>query len=358
METKSFEFKKFKSLKEEGEGVFEAIVACYTKDDFGEKIRPGAFKDTLEKWEKSGAPIPIIFSHRWDDILAYVGYALKAKELPEEGFYVKGKLDVEDDEIAKKLWGLLKRRIIKEFSIAYVVVEGGFVKEEDDEFYELRKLDLIELGPTLRGANRDTRLISVKKAVASHSTATSDGPWDGPANEKNVLSGKDAEYYRKIYAWNDPDGDPSVKSSWRFIHHEVSSDGDPGAANVRACQTGIGVLNGARGGTTIPDEDREGVWRHLARHLRDADLEPPELKSAREIGMKVGRRNSEKDEAAIIQIAELAEKILILTGELLSTPGEEEEKKAKTDEEDPKVDEQKFAPYLSLARMKIEKLKN
>ena len=47
---------------------------------------------------------------------------------------------------------------------------------------------------------------------------------------------------------------------------------------------GIGVLNGGRGGTTIPDADRQGVWNHLAKHLRDADLTPPELKSADDHG--------------------------------------------------------------------------
>ncbi len=38
------------------------------------------------------------------------------------------------------------------------------------------------------------------------------------------------------------------------------------------------MLNGGRGGTTIPETDRRGVWEHLAAHLRDADLEPPDLR--------------------------------------------------------------------------------
>ena len=50
-----------------------------------------------------------------------------------------------------------------------------------------------------------------------------------------------------------------------------------GAANVRACTTGIAVLNGGRGGADIPASDRKGVHDHLARHLRDAGEDPPEL---------------------------------------------------------------------------------
>jgi len=86
----------------------------------------------------------------------------------------------------------------------------------------------------------------------------------------------------------------------------VSGNGEPGAANVRACITGIAVLNGARGGTTIPDADRRGVWNHLARHLRDADVEPPELKSLDEIEAKAGVRHTSKEFEMIQQIHDLA----------------------------------------------------
>lgn len=115
--------------------------------------------------------------------------------------------------------------------------------------------------------------------IAVHHTATSEGAFDGPANETRVKTEQGAGYYRRIYAWQDPDGDVGTKAAWRFIHHEVNGDGDPGAASIRACQAGIGVLNGARGGTTIPDADRRGVYNHLAAHLRDADLEPAELRA-------------------------------------------------------------------------------
>jgi HK97 family phage prohead protease len=116
-------------------------------------------------------------------------------------------------------------------------------------------------------------------AIGVHHTPTSTGGWDGPANEARLKLDQDAAYYKKAYAWQDPDGDPALKGTYKFIHHEVSGDGTPGAANLRGCSTGIGVLNGGRGGTTIPDTDRPGVWRHLAAHLRDGDMEPPELKA-------------------------------------------------------------------------------
>lgn len=122
------------------------------------------------------------------------------------------------------------------------------------------------------------RALELRKAIPVHHTPTSDASWDGPANEARLKLDQDPSYYRKAYAWQDPDKDPRTKAAYKFIHHEVDSDGNIGAANVRACITGIAVLNGARGGTTIQDADKPGVWSHLAAHLRDADVEPPELK--------------------------------------------------------------------------------
>lgn len=114
-------------------------------------------------------------------------------------------------------------------------------------------------------------------AFRSHTTETSDRPWDGPANKTRVRSGESRSYYAKIYAWYDPEGKEGVKSTYKFIHHEVGEDGTPGPANLTACSTGIGVLNGGRGGTTIPAADRKGVWSHLAKHLEDAGKEAPPL---------------------------------------------------------------------------------
>ncbi|MFJ7049041.1 HK97 family phage prohead protease [Streptomyces sp. NPDC101112] len=125
---------------------------------------------------------------------------------------------------------------------------------------------------------RTAPAVEERGALAVHSTGTSDAAWDGPANSSDLPSEETA--LRMAHAWVDPEGDANVKSSYRFIHHFVGVDGDVGAASTVACTTAIGVLNGARGGTTIPDEDREAVYKHLARHLKDAGIKAPELKAA------------------------------------------------------------------------------
>jgi signal peptide peptidase SppA len=116
-------------------------------------------------------------------------------------------------------------------------------------------------------------------AFRSHKTAVSDQPWDGPANKTRVRSGEKRVYYGRIFAGYDSEGNEGAKETYHFIHHEVAEDGTPGPANLTACSSGIGTLNGGRGGTTIPAADRPGYHAHLASHLKDGKKEVPPLKS-------------------------------------------------------------------------------
>jgi HK97 family phage prohead protease len=139
----------------------------------------------------------------------------------------------------------------------------------------LRDLTVIRgssASPALRTTPKD-----VRAAIAPHSTTTDTGDWDSGLYEKRLPN--ERAVLRQCYAWVDPDGDPDAKSSYKFPHHVVDETGDVSAASTVACSAGIGVLNGSRGGADIPDADRQGVYNHLARHLRDAEMEPPELNS-------------------------------------------------------------------------------
>jgi HK97 family phage prohead protease len=106
----------------------------------------------------------------------------------------------------------------------------------------------------------------------------SEDSWDGPKNRANLKNDETGDYYRKAFTYRDPEADPDTKTAYKFIHHMVDSDGSIGLANLRACSAGIAVLNGGRGGTDIPKNEYQGVYDHLAHHLRDADREAPELK--------------------------------------------------------------------------------
>jgi len=162
-----------KALTDEGPGIYEAIVSVFGNVDYqGDRIIAGAFEKSLERWGSSGDPIPVVFSHQWDNPDAHVGEVLEAKELrpgaPEltgtgleanGGLWTKFELYVDDPDeaAARRLAKRLDRRTIREFSFAYDVLED---RNGSDGATELLELDVIEVGPTLKGANPATRLLS------------------------------------------------------------------------------------------------------------------------------------------------------------------------------------------------------
>lgn len=156
---------RVKAAGEDGsdDGTFEAIVATYDLDSYGDKIVPGAFEQTLADWKATGDPIPVIWSHMSYDPEAHIGVVVDAKET-DDGLWVKGQLDL-DQPKAAQVYRLMKGRRVTQFSFAYDVEEGAWIEKADDRpYYELRQLKLYEVGPCLIGVNQETELLAVKAA--------------------------------------------------------------------------------------------------------------------------------------------------------------------------------------------------
>jgi HK97 family phage prohead protease len=148
------------------EGQFRAVVSVFgNKDSYGDKVMPGAFADTLAAWKAKGDPIPVFWSHQMSDPDMCVGEVLDAKETAV-GLEVLAQLDLDEEaRKARQTYRLLKGRRVTQFSFAYDIVEAAWVETEDEWWYELRKLNLFEVGPTPIGANQETELLAVKSAA-------------------------------------------------------------------------------------------------------------------------------------------------------------------------------------------------
>lgn len=154
-----------KAATEDGDqGTFEALVAVFGNvDSVGDRIVKGAFTDTLKEWSASGDPIPVLWSHLRDNPDYHIGVVTDAKET-DQGLVVNGKLDL-DNPTAAQVWRLLKGRRVTQFSFAYDILDGGPVDTDGERVYELRRLKLYEVGPTLIGANQATELLGTKSAI-------------------------------------------------------------------------------------------------------------------------------------------------------------------------------------------------
>lgn len=162
-------------------GTFEATVAVFGNvDRGGDRILPGAFEKTLAAWKASGDPIPVIFNHDWSSPMAHVGVVTDAKETTK-GLWVKGALDINDNDVARQVHRLMSRRSLKEFSFGYEVPAGG-EKRAKDGANDLSEIVLAEVGPTLKGMNDSTELHSVKSALEKN-TETADDEKDTELQE-------------------------------------------------------------------------------------------------------------------------------------------------------------------------------
>jgi HK97 family phage prohead protease len=173
--TNNIQFKKFSAevkavaLEDEASigaklGQFEAIVAVFDNvDRAGDRIKSTAFDRTLAAWKASGDPIPVIFSHEQNDPFKHIGFANPedVKAVPGVGLVVKGTLDIDTNAFAAQIYRLMKRRSLKEFSFGYTVPEGGSTKAFDGAT-DLNIIDLVEVGPTLKGINERTELLGIK----------------------------------------------------------------------------------------------------------------------------------------------------------------------------------------------------
>lgn len=143
-------------------GEVTAVVSVFGNVDLvGDRVVRGAFAKTLQDFKDSGDPIPMIWSHDWSNPMSHIGAwdPTKAVET-DEGLELTGRVDINNgNPIADQAFKLMEQRLVREFSFAYDVLAEQPAKDGANELLDLA---LIEAGPTLKGANSETRMVAAK----------------------------------------------------------------------------------------------------------------------------------------------------------------------------------------------------
>lgn len=286
---KSYEIASFKALPDEGEGTFEAIVSVFGNVDLqGDRVMPKAFDKSIAKLKQAGDPLPVIWSHDWGDPFAHIGY-VDPKDLKEVsgngripgGLLVKGHLDIHKP-FAKQVYDLLRERRVKEFSFSYDIPIGGERRGKDGA-NELVEVDLIEVGPTLKGANPATVSLGTK---SSDEIMVVKARLDRAADLGKHLPGQHDQLDHA------PDGGGGGESSTTSVYR---ADVKPGALVSWRHPNGTSRENGivvAVGGDTLTVDitDNAGTYRFSGKPKDfpglQVDLTAEEMRKSRDLSKR------------------------------------------------------------------------
>jgi HK97 family phage prohead protease len=150
---------KIKSVSDSGE--FEGYGSVFgVKDSYDDIVLPGAFANTLKQWGEKGSLPALLWQHRMDEP---IGIYTDMKE-DETGLYLKGRLLIDDDPLAKRAHAHMKAGSLSGLSIGYILKDGEY--DRTKAAFLLKDLDLWEVSLVTFPANDEARVSEVKSAFA------------------------------------------------------------------------------------------------------------------------------------------------------------------------------------------------
>jgi len=108
-----------------------------------------------------------------------------------------------------------------------------------------------------------------------------DEKWDGAAARSETKAWASAgdeinmAKYRAAFTYYEGDEEETL-GAYKLPHHNIREG--KMVTNLRGVQAAMSALLGGRGGVDMPDDERRGVYNHLAKHYREFDKEPPEFR--------------------------------------------------------------------------------
>ena len=151
-------------------GSFTAHVSAFGVLDYqGEIVDKGAYLNSIKKFGE-GEKILLYWSHDYGDIKSLIG-ELTAIEETDEHLKIAGQLDVEDNDVAAKVYNHLLKGRLKEFSVGGMVDDWAIEGDDAASAFHIKALDLWEVSVCCKGANPETELLSVKSRALTAALA-------------------------------------------------------------------------------------------------------------------------------------------------------------------------------------------
>ncbi|KAK6049552.1 phage prohead protease, HK97 family [Cooperia oncophora] len=168
------------------------------KDSHDDVVVPGAFTTTLQKWSEKKALPALLWQHRMDEP---IGVYTEMKE-DDVGLYVRGRLLVDDDPLAKRAHAHMKAGSLTGLSIGYILKDWEYDREKG--VFLLKEIDLWEVAQDLQQkfddfkAKNDKRIdaIEQEKSKLAEQVESLNGQISELENLKSDLEAELAEVKR------------------------------------------------------------------------------------------------------------------------------------------------------------------
>lgn len=139
------------------EGHFSGYASVYNIiDAYRERVAPGAFANSLRKWQTRGRLPPALWQHRPAEP---VGPFTKMVE-DERGLYTEGQLLVKEVQRAREARALMKTKTVDGMSIGFNSIIEEYDKVEN--LMTLKEIDLWEVSIVTFPANTESLITEVR----------------------------------------------------------------------------------------------------------------------------------------------------------------------------------------------------
>ncbi|WP_046485528.1 HK97 family phage prohead protease [Pseudomonas veronii] len=144
-------------------GEFEGYGSVFgVVDSYSDVVVRGAFTSSLSRWKEKGRLPAMLWQHQMSEP---IGIYTEMRE-DDVGLYVKGRLLIEADPLAKRAHGHMKAGSLTGLSIGYMLEDGGYEYDKEKGIWLLKAIDLWEVSPVTFPANDEARITDVKSLLA------------------------------------------------------------------------------------------------------------------------------------------------------------------------------------------------